>query len=323
MVKHILTITILLLSLSAHTAAQNRSPEEALAGLRDIELIVKYDQAEGLAEVARRPSLQTLQNRARDTLRLAEVPLLESSDEADIAGKPRLVFTITLNTQDATAPAIQVDSKLYERVRLWRDPAKEMELATWVAAGVGYPKVTEKMLFNVFDGQVNGFVKAYRAANLNWTDAQGREPDVAQLRDNANSLEGLSGISLFVWSGPSHSVDARTAALLKMLQSEAENKFKQVGIPLLRGVNATEEAGKPLLYVSIKLNQTPFQSPAIDVRSNFWQRVHPIRDPRKFTYAVTWESRAIDGQPITDEAVLRVMNSQLDGFIKAYQAANP
>ena len=321
--KHILTITFLLLSLPAYVSAKNRTPKEALVGLRDFGVIVKYDQADGLPEAMRPTVLQMLQDRARDTLRLAEVPLLQSPDEADMTGRPRLVFTLTLNKQSTTAPAIYVDTRLYERVRLWRDQAKEMELATWVAGGVGGPKVTNQMLFDVFDGQLNWFVKDYREANPNATDTVSRTPDPpSQLIDNANSLQGLSGTRLFIWSGPSYSVDARTEALLKKLQSEAENKFKQAGIPILRYINESEKAGRPILYVSIKLIQKPLQAPTIFVESEFSQRVRPVRDPQKVIDAVTWESRASDNQPITDEAVQRVVNSQLDEFIKAYNAAN-
>ena len=59
------------------------------------------------------------------------------------------------------------------------------------------------------------------------------------------------------------------------------------------------------------------------MESKFWQRVRSVRDPQKDVYGVTWESKASDNGPISDEAVLQVMNSQLDEFIKAFIAANP
>ncbi len=73
----------------------------------------------------------------------------------------------------------------------------------------------------------------------------------------------------------------------------------------------------------ITLSQPNFHAPAIAVESAFWQQVRPVRDPRRQTYAVTWEWDASDDGPtVTDEALLRVFNSQLDAFMKAYNTAN-
>ncbi len=130
MTKKILTTTILLLNLFTYTAAQNRSAKEALEGLHAIGVVVKYGQVEGLDAAMQPTVLQMLQDRAKDRLRQAEIPLLKATEEAEMRGRPRLVFTITLNKRTDTAPTIVVESRLYERVRLWRDPTKEMELAT-------------------------------------------------------------------------------------------------------------------------------------------------------------------------------------------------
>ena len=99
--------------------------------------------------------------------------------------------------------------------------------------------------------------------------------------------------------------------------------FKQAGIPLHRYTNESEPAGRPLFNIFITLSWANSWRSPIEIESKFWQRVLPVRDPRKDVYAVTWESRASDGGPITDDAVLHVMKSQLDEFIKAFLAANP
>ena len=313
------------MSLPAQIPAQRRSADTALAGLREFGLIVKYDQADGLPEAMRPTILLMLQDRARDTLRLAGIPFLQSTDEADMAGRPRLVFMVTANNQTASSPAIHVDSRLYERVRLWRDPAKQTELATWFSSGVGGSKATNKMLFDVFDGQLDSFVEAYRAANLNPTNAESRTPDPrAQLTDNANPLQGLNGVRLFIALRPSDPLadTDRSAELRKMLQSEAEIKLKQAGIAVLRYTKESDKAGRALLYVMITLREVKFGAPAIVVESDVTQRVRPIRDPQRDLYPITWESRASDNHQITDEAVLRVVKSQLDEFIKAHTAAN-
>ncbi len=322
--QSILAITVLVLSLTTHVSAQNRSPKEVLEGLRDFGLIVKYGNTDGLSDTMRPNTLQVLRDRARILLSDADIPVLKATDDADLAGRPRLEFTIMLSRETYTAPAIQVDSRLYELVRLWRDPAKEVELATWMTTGVGYPKVTYQMLLDVFDKQVNEFVEHYRAVNPNHKQLETRTSDPpAQIEANVNSLQGLSGVRIFVWSGPSRSTDPALESLLKTLQSEAETKLKEAGIPLLKYADETEKAGEPLLYVSIKRSGPDSRYPVVLIESKCWQRVRPVRDQKKNIYAVTWESQTRDSGPITDDAVLKMMKQQVDEFIKAYKAANP
>src|SRR5215207_5392215 len=128
MTKYILTVTVLLLTVTTHISAQAINSRVTFEGLRDIGLIVKYDRADGL-EAAQQPIvLRKLQDRARDLLRQGEVPLLQSTNEADMVGRPRLVFTVTLRKQTDIDPAIRIDGKLYQRALLLRDPEQEMEL---------------------------------------------------------------------------------------------------------------------------------------------------------------------------------------------------
>ena len=324
MTKHMIAASILLLSLFTHISAQNSGDEKTLEGLQNIGLVVKYGNADALDTAEQPATLQMLQERARKMLKEAEVPLLESTDEVDMNGRPRLVFTVTLNKKTDTAPAVYVESSIYERVRLWRDEKKETDLATWVMDGVGGPTATQQMLLDVFDGQVKGFIKAYRAVNPNRSPAESGSADqAAQFSDNPNTLEGLTGAKLFVSSRPGAFDHPRTPALIKMLQSEAEKKFKQAGIPLHRYGSESEPAGRPLFYIFITLSGANSGRSPIEIESKFWQRVRPVRDPRKDVYAVTWESKASDGGPVNDDAVLRVMNSQLDEFIMAFLAVNP
>ena len=316
--------SILLLSLFSHTSAQNRGDDKTLEGLQNLGLVLKYGNADGLDTEEQPATLQMLHDRARKLLKEAEIPLLESTDEAGMKGRPRLVFTVTVNKKTETAPAVYVESSLYERVRLWRDEKKEIDLATWVMGGVGGPTVRPQLLLDVFDEQVKGFVKAYRAANSNRPPVESGSADqAAQLRDDPNTLEGLPGVRLFVSSRSGAFDHPRTPALIKMLQSEAEKKFKQAGISLLQYTNESESVGRPLFYVFITLSGANSMRAAIEIESKFWQRVRPVRDPRKDLDAVTWESKASDNGPNTDDAVLQVMNSQLDEFIMAFIAANP
>ena len=327
MTNQILSATLLLLSLFTYTTAQNRSAQETLTGLREIGVVVKYANVDGL-ESAMQPSiLLMLQDRATNALKYAGIPVLQSQEESDLHARPHLVFTVTVNKPAANAPLMIVEASLNERVRLWRDDTKEMELGTWVYSGFGYAaRVTTQLLIQVFDGQVNRFIKDYRAVNPQPTLAVSTTTapaPPAQPAANGNSLQGLSVIDLFIWSGPGGSPEPRLAALIKTVQGQAEMKFKDAGIPLFKFVRVPEGVGHPLLYVYFKLNPPDSPAPAIEVEGKFWQEVRPLRDLTKQTYAVTWELQTNNDGPITDEAVVQLIGAQVDEFIKAYKAANP
>jgi len=48
----------------------------------------------------------------------------------------------------------------------------------------------------------------------------------------------------------------------------------------------------------------------------------PVQNSNKY-YTQTWSLRVDDDTSITEEAVRKLVNSQLDQFIEAYKAANP
>jgi len=313
MKRQILTTIVVLLILTFHVSAQNRN--DALEGLRDIAVVVKYGQeVDGLSEVMRPSLLLMLQDRARDLLK-ASVPLVP---EADMAGRPRLVFTVT-SKKMANVHAIDIESKLYQRVRLRRDSAKEVEVTTWKWGGIAGP-ITHQKLLALFDGQIDVFVKDYRAANPSPPPVESRTPDLpAKLIDNASSFEGLNGIRLYVhvqFTPDDPLADERRLALQKIFEGEAEKRLKEAGIQ-------TSPYLSQLLSISISLSRPTDLSSAIWIESDVSQPARLVRDPQKEIRAVTWESRANERIPATDEAVLRIMNSQLDEFIKIYNAANP
>ena len=326
MTKYILTTIILLLTQFTYTAGQNRSARETLEGLRDIGVAVKYGRVDGLNEAT--PIVrQRLQTRAEDTLSEAGVPVLKRTNEADMVNRPRLVLTITANNHKGVWSTIRVESRVYESVRLLRDASKEMDLATWVQSGVGSAqKATEEMLFRVFDGQLNQFIREYREANPKPTQSGVATPNQpTHVKDNANSLEGVNAIGVFVAFRPNISANPVQRPELQIkLQEEAKSKLVQAGIPVPNYWNQPNDP--PLLYVLITLGNRPNSqsyAPLIAVESEFWQEVRHVRDLRKQTLAVTWEAKTSDGGPITDDVVRQIMNKQLDEFIKAYRTANP
>ena len=325
MKKHVLAVSVLLFSLGIHVAAQNRSPEEALRGITGFGVSVRYATAEGLPEEMRGPILAELQNRARSLLMQADMPMLLATDDAELAGKMRLMFIVTVNKEMGRSMPVLVETELSERVRLRRDESKEMVLTTWAQRGIGGPNASTKMVLDVFDGQVTGFIKDYKRANEKPNAAKSTGSNAtAQSKEDSNSLQGLPGIRVHIPLREEIGVDPKTRdALKQLLNAEAEKKLKEAGIPLLKYANETEPAGDPILQLWVKLSGPNDYAPPIEIETKLWQHVRPVRDLKTSMHAVTWASQFADAAPVTDEAVIQIVNRQIDEFIKAYNAANP
>jgi hypothetical protein len=331
-VAKILALTVCLFGLTAQLSAQ-RTDEESLAGLRDMGLVVKYGEVNGQAAQWQATALQSLEARATKQLQEAGIRVL-TADEATTGGRAKLVFTVNLNRVDNTASPVRIDTKLYQRVRLSRDSTMEMELPTWTMAGHGGPMVNLQMLSDVFDAQVEAFFKYYKPMNPTTSEAPTEKIPAAasQLSDTRYGFEGLNSTKLFVNIREDRFSDARQKVLQQFLQDAAETRLKEAGIKLIRYANESEQAGHAELYISIILSQPNVHvwAPPIGVESRFSQWVRLVRDPKKQTDAVTWQSR-IQGEfvkntggelVITDDAVLELVNKQVDEFIKAFKAAN-
>ena len=328
----ILASAILLLSLTGQLAAQTMEKAQTMEGLRDIVVVVKYGRLDGKQEEWQSTLLQRLEERARHSLEEAEIPISQSTDEPGKTSKPRLVFTVSLSRKPEADP-VRVQSEIFQRVHLWRDTAKELELATWTMYGVGGPMVTEKMAFDVFDGQVAEFIRTYREVNS--TALVSTQPPIeksAEFSSPPNAFEGLNSTRVFVSVRQDMMLDGQSPVSEKLLQDAAETKLKAAGIKITRSTTQAERSGNSLLYVWVKLSppNTQTWAPPIGVESTFSQWVLLDRDPQKRSDAVTWESqdsgrfaKADDGSPVvTDEAALEVVNKQLDEFIKAFKAGN-
>jgi hypothetical protein len=267
-------------------------------------------------------------------LREAGVPLFQLTDEAGAAVRPKLIFTLTLNRLTTTAPPVRVDTQVYQRVRLGRDAAKELELPTWVMGGVGGPMVTPQMVMDVFDGQVNVFIKTYNLANPASAEvsAQTAPDPSAQLCDTAGTFAGLSSTNIFVSFRRDPLTDTRRVALEELVNQAAKDRLQQAGIKITHYANEAEKTGNARLYLYVKLSVPNVHQwdPPVGVESKFYQMVRLVRDPKKQTEAMTWESydtgqfvKTESGNlTLTDEEILAVINRQIDEFIKVFKAAN-
>ena len=329
-----LALAVLLLGLSAQLSLAQRDDEQSLQGLKNIEVVVRYGKVDGEPEKWQENILPTLEERAKKKLEEAGVPLFQSTDENGTAVRPRLVFTLSLNKVTTIAPPVRVDTQLYQRVRLKRDAAKELELATWVMGGVGGPMVTSQMVFDVFDGQVDQFLKTYNAANATPSKASNQTtPDAAsQLCDTTGTFAGLTSTSISVSFRRDPSTDARRMLLEQMVQENAEQRLHEAGIKITRFTDESEKSGNARLSLYVKLSEPNVHlwDPPIGVESKFYQMVRLVRDPKKQTEVMTWESydtgqfvKTDSGDlKLTDEVILEVINRQIDEFIKVFKAAN-
>ena len=338
MTKHILTTSILLLTTFTYTAAQYRTdgfkdfkPNQTLEGLRDIELIVQYGQADGLQSEKQAIVLEALQARTVELLKQGQVPFLQSKDQAKLVGRPRLVLTVTVRKVSDPPPGVRIECNLFQRVRLWRDMSQELELVTWHAGAKG-PQVEVKGLSTLLDRVVNSFVSNYRAANQNPLQADNRTTDSSQVEGKGNALHGLRGIDFavspgfIVYIGNDGNISddnrERLKAVSKAFEDEAVERLKKAGIPVLRYAKDTAPLGYPLLDMVVRFSAPSYYDPAIDVKSSLWQRVRRVSDLQRHTYIRTWELHSEDGPTISEDTLVRMLNNQLDEFIKAYKAAN-
>ena len=331
-VTKVLAITTLLLSLIAQLAAQTTEKQRTLENLSDLEVVVKYGRVEWPQEEWQSNLLQRLEDRARQRLSEAGIPITQSTDKA--GNRPRVVFTVTLSRAENATP-VRVDVAVQQRVRLWRDEAKELELATWSQHGIGGPMVTHKMVLDVFDGEVTEFLKSYTKANQASSQISTKPiaDTSAEFSSPPNGFEGLKGTSVFVSTRRDLFFDGQPPVDDKFLQAAVETRLNEAGIKVHRYTNEFEKAGHARLTLWVKLSPPNVQAwaPPIGVESTFSQLVQLIRDPEIQTEAVTWKSedsgsfaKTDDGSlVITNEAVLAVVNRQLDEFIQAFKAARP
>ena len=144
---------------------------------------------------------------------------------------------------------------------------------------------------------------------------------------NVDSLAGLKGISLTVMFGRADALDeAKRPAVLKLLQSDARERFKKAGIPLLEYAQEIEnEPGSPRFMVIIILDKPNGHVYPVVVESKLVQDVRLSRDPSIQASVTTWTSYSIGGgYEITDtESLRRQIGGDVDHFIQAYRSVNP
>jgi len=147
----------------------------------------------------------------------------------------------------------------------------------------------------------------------------------AQSKD-PESLRGLKGVRLTISFGRADGLDAeRRPAVLKALQDDAEAKFIEAGIPLLKFAQEIENApGSPHFRTIVTLDRPNGYVFPVVTESRLFQKARLSRDPSVELFVSTWESHSVGAYDVKDLDMLRMqVGREVDGFIKAYLIANP
>jgi hypothetical protein len=138
------------------------------------------------------------------------------------------------------------------------------------------------------------------------------------------SLKGLHGVFVLVedLNPPEEQAGLKAADI----QSDAEEKLRLAGIPLLNKAQSVITPGMPTLYISVSV--------ASSATSDFWpfnidvdleQNATLTRNAEVFVpTAITWHVGAIGGVAKSDIPSIRDrVRAQVDRFVRAFLAVNP
>lgn len=163
------TLLILVFSLVSATVALGQAghagQENNLRGLKGVRLVVMFGRAPAIEKTEGEAILKTVEADATGKLQNAGIPLLRYANEMEAAGHPLLDVRITLDQPNGHVYPLVTNVTLYQRVRLSRDSSIEADLATWAQSGIGAPTVTLEMIRRQVGGEIDQFIKDYRAVN--------------------------------------------------------------------------------------------------------------------------------------------------------------
>lgn len=140
------------------------------------------------------------------------------------------------------------------------------------------------------------------------------------------TMSGLQGVSVMVEElQPNIQKYAQRFNLTReQLQKEIEQRLAKAGIRMLNGNAWLKTPGRPALYVNINTHEYEKYWYAYNITVNLNQIVTPEANPKLKTLASTWD---ISMTGVANIGTLNTIRSNvetlIDSFIRAYQAANP
>lgn len=145
-----------------------------------------------------------------------------------------------------------------------------------------------------------------------------------ELTDKQLSLAKIDALYVFVQGLTEET--KREGLTTEQIQSEVEDKLKQLGVRIVSEEEGLKIAGSPVLYVNISANKrtrTPAFVYHVDV--GVLQRVTLVREPRIRPMSITWNKGQLGYCPSISlaKSLRGTVGYLMDRFQEDYQAANP
>lgn len=137
------------------------------------------------------------------------------------------------------------------------------------------------------------------------------------------NLRGLKGVRLVVMFARAGAIaETDRPGILRLVEADAIAKFQKARIPLFGSADEIREAGYPLLMVHITCDEpNGFVYPLV-TKVTLLQRVRLSRDPSIEDDLATWMKHGIGSPTVTVEMIRSQVATEIDQFIKDYQAVN-
>lgn len=146
----------------------------------------------------------------------------------------------------------------------------------------------------------------------------------AELTDKQRSLAGIDALYVFVQGLTEGTQKAGLTA--EQIQSEVENKLKQLGVRVVSEEEGIRLAGSPVLYVSISVyKRTRIAAFVYHVDVGVLQGVTLVRDPTIRAMSITWNKGQLGYCPSSAlaKSLRDTVEYLMDRFQEDYRAANP
>ncbi len=145
-----------------------------------------------------------------------------------------------------------------------------------------------------------------------------------ELTDKQRSLAGIDALYVFV-QGLTEGAK-KVGLTTEQIQTEAEDKLKQLGVRVISEEEGLRLPGSPVLYVNIsvhKRTRTPAFVYHVDV--GILQRATLVRDPIIRPMSITWNKGQLGYCPSRSVAksLRETVRYLMDKFQEDYRAANP
>ena len=160
-------IVFMLLTMTCAHAQSNTKDPEVLRGLKGLRLTVYFGRAPAMEAEQRSVVQKMLQAEAEAKFTKAGIPLLKFTQETEKEpGSPHFVVTLTLDKPNGYVFPVVSDARLFQKVRLSRDPSVEVSVSTWETHGVGVYNIKDLDMLRLQVNQaVDEFIKYYQTVN--------------------------------------------------------------------------------------------------------------------------------------------------------------